>query len=88
MKRFYLAKEWNLFHLFWKKLDYLHLEDFFPKYICELYLKQPLAPPQHKIIVAYHTSNHRLAIKLEGGQLPLSLETTNYATLVLTMKLK
>ena len=26
-------------------------------------LKQPLTPPQHKIIVAYRTLNHRLAIE-------------------------
>jgi hypothetical protein len=32
------------------------------KYECELYLKQPLTPPQCKIIVAYRITNHRLAI--------------------------
>ena len=57
------ANEWNSFRLFGKKLDYRHVMDFL-KYKCELYLKQPLAPPQHKIIVAYCTSNHRLAIKI------------------------
>jgi hypothetical protein len=31
------------FHLFGKKLDYLHLKDFLKKE-CELYLKQPLTP--------------------------------------------
>ena len=30
---------------------------------CGLYLKQPLTPPQCKIIAAYYTSNHTLAIK-------------------------
>jgi hypothetical protein len=53
----FLAKEWNFFHLSWKILNYLHLTDFF-KYECKLYLKQSLAPPQCKIIVTYHTSNH------------------------------
>ena len=65
MKEAFLAKEWNSFHLSRKKLDYLHLKDFL-KYECELYSEQPLTPPQHKIIAAYHTSNHRLAI--ETGQ--------------------
>ena len=59
---FFLAKEWNSFHLFGKKLDYLHLKDFL-QYKCELYLKQPLTPPQHKIIADYRTSNHRLEIE-------------------------
>ena len=45
-----------------KKLDYLHLKDFL-KYECELYLQQLLTPSQRKIIVAYRTSNHRLAIE-------------------------
>ena len=48
------VKEWNSFHLSMKKQDYLHLEDFL-KYECELYLKQPLTPPQCKIIVSYCT---------------------------------
>ena len=40
----------------------IHLKDFL-KYNCELYLKQALTPPQHKIIVAYHTSNRRLVVE-------------------------
>ena len=44
------------------------------KHECEMYLKQPLTPPQHKIIAAYRTSNHRLAIELGDGQLSLSLD--------------
>ena len=63
IKKAFLTKEWNSFHLSGKKLNYLHLKDFL-KYECELYLKQPLAPPQCKIIVAYHTSNHELAIEI------------------------
>jgi hypothetical protein len=35
------------------------------KYECELYLKQSSTPPQRKIVVAYHTSNHRLVIEIE-----------------------
>ena len=61
-KEVFLAKEWNSFHLSRKKLDHLHLKDFL-KLKCELYLKQPLTPPQHKIIDAYRTSNHRLYIE-------------------------
>ena len=38
----------------------------FLKYECELYLKQPSTPPQCKIIAAYRTLYHRLAI--ETGQ--------------------
>ena len=62
IKEAFLAKEWNSFHLFEKKLDYLHLKDFL-KYECELYLKQSLTPPQRKIIAAYRTSNHTLVIE-------------------------
>ena len=43
------------------------------KYECELYLKQPLTPPQHKIIVAYRTLNHRLAIEIGwSSTIPIS----------------
>ena len=59
----FLAMEYNSFHLSWKKLHYLHLENFL-KYECELYLKQPLTPPQRMIIVAHHISHHRLAIEI------------------------
>ena len=41
-----------------------------------MYLKQPSTPPQHKIIGAYHTLNHRLAI--ETGRwtiIPISIQT-------------
>ena len=62
IKEAFLAKEWNFFHLLWKKLDYLHLKDI-DKYKCELYLKQPLTPTQHNIIVAYRTLNYRLTIE-------------------------
>ena len=65
IKEVFLAKDWNYFHLFKEKLYYLHLEDLL-KYKCELYLKPLLTPPQRKIIFAYCTSNHRLAI--ETGQ--------------------
>jgi hypothetical protein len=36
----------------------------FFKYECEFYLKQPLTPPQLKTIIAYRTTNHRLAIEI------------------------
>jgi hypothetical protein len=53
----FLAKERNSIHLLEKKLDYLDLKDFL-KYESKLYLKQPLTPSQHKIIVAYCTLNY------------------------------
>jgi hypothetical protein len=62
IKEIFLAKEWNSFHLLKEKLDYLHLKEFL-KYNYEFNLKQPLTPSQHKIIVAYRTPNHRLAIE-------------------------
>ena len=61
IKEAFLAKEWNSFHLFEKKPYYLHLKDFL-RYKCELYLKQPLTPPQRKIIATYRTSYPRLPI--------------------------
>jgi hypothetical protein len=70
-----LLKSRTLFHLFGKKLDDLHLKDFL-KYKCELYLKQSLTPPQCKIIVALHTSNHRLAIETRQWTItPISRDT-------------
>ena len=61
-KCFFLPKECgNFFHLMRKKLGYLYLKDFL-KYEYTLYFKQPLTPPQRKIIVAYHTLDHTLAI--------------------------
>ena len=42
--------------------DYIHIKDFV-KYKCKLDLKQLSKPPQCTIIVAYRTSNHRLAIE-------------------------
>jgi hypothetical protein len=41
----------------------MHLKDFLI-YKCELYLKQPLTPPQRKIIVAYRIVNHRVIIEI------------------------
>lgn len=52
----------NSFHLMGNKIDYLHLKGFLD-YECESYLKQPLTPPQCKIIAASCTSNRRLAIE-------------------------
>jgi hypothetical protein len=83
-RRLFIAKEWKSFHLIGKKLDYLHLKDFL-KYECELYLKQPLTPPQCKIIVAYHALTIKLPLKLDDGQLFLSFEILDYATFVPTM---
>ena len=58
----FFAKMWNSLHLSGKKLSYIHLKGFL-KYKCELYLKQPLTPPQRKIIVAYRIVNHNLTIE-------------------------
>jgi hypothetical protein len=70
-----LAKKWNSFHLLGKKLDYLPLKDFL-KYECALYLKQPLTPPQRKIIATYYTLNYRLAIKTgRWSTIPISRDT-------------
>ena len=63
IKEAFLAKEWNSFHLLGEKLDYLHLKNFL-KYECELYLRQPLTPPQCKTIATYYTLNQRLAIEI------------------------
>jgi hypothetical protein len=62
-KEVFIAIVWKYFHLFGKKLNYLHLKDF-RKYECELYMKQPLTPPQRKIIVGYHNFQIGLAIKV------------------------
>jgi len=74
IKEVFFAREWNSFHFFGKKLDYLHLKDFL-KYECELHLKQPINTTTRKIIVAYRILNHRLVV--ETGQwstIPISLE--------------
>ena len=52
----FLAKEWNSFHLYGKKLDYRHLNDFL-NYECELYLKKLLTPTQHNIVIVYLTNS-------------------------------
>jgi hypothetical protein len=75
IKEAFLAKEWNSFHLYGKNLDYLHLKNF-RKYECELYLKQPLTPPQCNIIAAYQILNHRLAIDIRRWMsIPISRDT-------------
>ena len=76
MKEVFLAKGWSFFsQLSGTKLDYLHLKDFL-KYKCEFYLKHPLTAPQRKIIIAYHTLNHRLAIEIERWTIiPISRDT-------------
>jgi hypothetical protein len=74
----FLAKEWKSFHLFGKKLDYLHLKDFL-KYECELYLKQPLTPRVHHntrsvLLIAPQTID--LPLKLDDGRvIPVSRDT-------------
>ena len=63
IKEVFPAKEWDSFHPVRKKLDHsFHLKHFL-KYECELYSKELLRPPQHKIIVNYRTSNHRPALE-------------------------
>jgi hypothetical protein len=62
-RRPFSLKEWNPFHLAERELYDLHLEDFL-NYECKLYFKQLSTPPQYKIIVAYRTLIHRLAIEI------------------------
>jgi hypothetical protein len=61
VKEIILAKERKYFRLSRKNLYYLHFKDFL-KYKFELYLKQPLTPPQRNIIVVCRTLNYKLAI--------------------------
>ena len=61
-KHAFLGKEFHSFHLTINELDYLRLKVFLHRE-CESSLKQLLAPPQHKIIVAYRTINNGLAIE-------------------------
>ena len=78
IKEVFLAEEWNSFHVLRKKQNYLRLKDF-PKYKCEVYLKQPLTPPQRKIIAtAPRTIDWPL--KLDDGRPSLALEILDYAT--------
>ena len=71
-KEVFLTQEWNSFHLSGKNLDFIHLKHVL-KYKCKLYLKQPLGPPQRKIIVAYHTTNHRIASEIgRRSSIPIS----------------
>jgi hypothetical protein len=57
--------------------------------IFELYLKQPLTQPQHKIIVTYYTSNHRFAIEIGQWSTTLIHEDTRHSpTSALTMELE
>ena len=64
IKEALLVEQYYSFLLLGKKLDHLHLKDFL-KYECELYLKQPLPPPQCKIIIGCCTTDCRLGIKLD-----------------------
>ena len=41
---------------------YIHHKGFL-KYECEVRWKQPLTPPQHKTIVVYRISNHKLTVE-------------------------
>ena len=75
----FLAKEWNSFHLSGKKLDFLYHKDFL-KSECALYLKQPLTPPQRKIIATYRILNHQLAIETARW---LTIPPKRYQTLPL-----
>lgn len=52
----------SLFHLTWKKLDFLHLKDLL-NFECKAYLKESILSPQRKIIGAYRSSDYSLAIE-------------------------
>ena len=74
-RRLLLLKRGALFIPLGRNQITLHFEEFL-KYECELYLKEPLTPSQHKIIVACCTLNHRLTT--ETGQctiIPISRDT-------------
>ena len=74
LKEAFLTKEWNLFHIAVKKLNYLLLKDFL-KCECEFYLKQPLTPSRSKIIGDYCTSNRRFVIEIRWwSTIPISRE--------------
>ena len=79
IKEAFLAREWNSFHFFGKKLDYLHLKEFL-KYGCELHLKWPIntTTTQDHCCLLHLESD--LLSKPDGGQLSLSLEIIDYAT--------
>ena len=84
IKEVFHAKKWNFFHLLGKQLDYLHL-NYFLRYKCELYLKQPLTPPQRKMIVPYRTLNYRVAIEI-GQWLTIPIyRIPKYVTFALIM---
>ena len=55
-------------------------QPLFIQYECELYLRQPLTPPQSKLIVAHCTSNHRLAIETGQWMIVPILKILDYAT--------
>lgn len=63
LKEAFLAKEWNYFNLTWKEFKIRCLTDFLHCQ-CVLNLEQPLTPPVLKIIGAFHTLNHKLAVEI------------------------
>ena len=68
------------------KKYYLRREEFLT-YECELYLKQSLAPPCHKIILTYYTSNHRLVVETRQWSTMHVSRVINYSTFALVMPL-
>ena len=80
-----LLKGRIIFHLLGKKLDHVHLKKS-PKSECELYLKQSLAPPEHKISASSQTID--LPLKLDGGStIPISRDNRLHTTSPLMMQL-
>ena len=53
-----------------------------------MYLKQPLTPPQRKIIVAYRNWIIDLPLKLDNSRVSLFVEVLAYATFAHVMRLK
>ena len=87
LKKVFLPKERNPFHLLTKELDYLHVKDF--------------PNPNVNCTWSKHWHHHNarsllqiapwiidLPLKMDGGQLSLFLEIIDYATFTLTMFLK
>ena len=88
-RRLFLAEEWNFLPSLKEETKLPPPQGFFLKYECEMYLKQPLTPPK----MQYHRGLPHLELidlplKLDSGQMSLSLKIINHATFALMKQLK
>ena len=83
LKEVFLAKEWDSFHFSRKNVDRLHLKDF--QIWMQIVLEATI--DHHNTISLLRIAPHiiDLPLKLDGGQLFLSLEMIDYATFALLM---